>query len=107
MNTVKKFVLICLLLVLGLVIYFNSSALAGGRKYVPAVEVSPSPKVEPINSPTPTPSGSPWVDFVPVKNYATTLEVKQIIAAGKLANEVVHSKCFRDFMIHRKLIQTE
>jgi len=46
------------------------------------------------------------VEFVPVEGKATDAEVKAIARAGKIANVVKNSDCFRTFMATRKLLQT-
>jgi hypothetical protein len=46
------------------------------------------------------------VNFIPTAGQATKAEIARINEAGKIANEVIHSDCFRDFMVKRNLIRT-
>lgn len=58
--------------------------------------------------PTSAPSQTPSVEgihFYPVKNY-TSDEASVLVVAEKLANDLVKSKCFSDFMLKRGLIET-
>jgi hypothetical protein len=52
-------------------------------------------------------SGQGDLEFVPVKNYATTQEAKIIVEAGKKVNEVVQGECLADLLKARKMIQTK
>lgn len=75
------------------------------RKQVPSEPVpSPSPiPTIPVASPAPQVG---VLNFTPVAGYATKLQAAKIASASTLVYKVMHSACFVDFMLHRKLIQT-
>lgn len=68
---------------------------------------SPQPSPKPV-SPVPEKPITiiaKGVGFSPLRNH--TAEEKEVVAvAEKLANSLLHSKCFADFMVNRKLIET-
>jgi hypothetical protein len=76
----------------------------GKRRYVEP-EPSPSPTV--IESPAPIDQSRQKVSFTPVEYYSTKEERVIIAKAGKLANQVFQSECFKEFISKRKMIQTE
>lgn len=69
----------------------------------PQVTIAPSPKA----SPSPVPSGRGYLTFAPVDYYSTKAERVKIKAAEIKVNQVIQSSCFADFMLTRKLIQTD
>lgn len=67
------------------------------------------PAVETVASPVPNQTplvGSGEITLKPVEYYTTVAERAVIAKAQIKLNEVVHSKCFNDFISNRKMIQT-
>lgn len=71
----------------------------------PQVTIAPSPRVS--ISPRPVPSGRGYLTFAPVAYYSTQAERVKIKAGEAKVNQVIQSACFADFMLGRKLIQTD
>ena len=46
------------------------------------------------------------IQFVPISESASALEIRAIEEAGDIANRVKNSDCFREFMASRRLIET-
>jgi hypothetical protein len=99
-------------LVIGLLLYGVGTLIglklvqAGGRG-----RATPSPTPSVTMSPSPQPSAYPQpgpgnVRFEPVTYYSTVAERAKILSAGRKADQVIQSDCFRNFMSSRKLIQT-
>lgn len=67
--------------------------------------IVPLPSMTPIVTPLPdSPLGG--VTFEPVEYYTTKDQRAKIIKSGAKMNQVIQSQCFRDFMVNRKLIDT-
>ena len=75
-------------------------ALAGGKKVPPTLG-------EPDTVETPIEYNGQGLEFRPVDYYTTKAEREIIKKAGRLAYETMHSQCASDFLMQRKLIQTE
>lgn len=63
---------------------------------------SPPPRPAPVEIPSTPGSG---IHFSPVRNY-TFEETQVLIVAESLANQLVKSQCFENFMVKRNLIDT-
>lgn len=97
LNRYEKVLFTVLGISIGLLVLIGcASALGGGSK---KVEVA---VIEQATDPVP----SLGISFAPVPNYATSGEKTKIKNASKKVNEVIQSQCFKDFMLNRKLIQT-
>lgn len=82
----------------------------GMTRHAPAPAMTSTP--EPVSPfPVPTPSFSlvagPRVVFQPVAYYTTPLERIKIAEAEGFVADMTASPCFRNFLVNRKLIQTD
>jgi len=97
-----------------LALALSTQGLARGRAPVPAPDPSPSPIVVALPSPIPSPSASA-APTVPVISGGigfkcvdcTKEEAVKVEKAQAMANEIVQSKCFGDFMLSWGLIDRE
>ena len=93
---------------IALVLLLSSPAFAFGKKAPtpkPSVSPSPSSQTSPSPSPSPAPSDGYFKQFTPVKNY-TAAELANLVLVDRLAYDTLQSECFKDFILKRKLIQT-
>lgn len=77
------------------------------RRYTPDPIPSPTTYPSPKESPSPVPTTRGYLTFAPVDYYSTKAERVKIKAAEIKVNQVIQSSCFADFMLNRKLIQTD
>lgn len=97
-----------LLLVLGLALTIQVEA--SGKKRPPAPEPTPTVTATAVPTPTPTATAVPVrgkIKFKAVEYYSTPAQRTVIAKAEKLVNDTIQSDCFKDFMLKRKMIQTD
>lgn len=97
LNRYEKVLFTILGISIGLLVLIGcAAALGSGSKKVDVAVI------EQTTDPVP----SLGINFKPVHNYATKAEKDLIGKASKKVNDTIQGQCFKDFMLNRKMIDT-